>query len=237
MIIYSRDRNEAYSGAIRPETIAKRLNTEIVSIPFLYDLRAFGSTVRMLREIKEPSVLFASMPERTIVALLEFLEVPFDRCRIVELTTATDEMPPWPELEEAVSQPVPGGRIRRLEEPTVRRWYPIIDRKECTGCLECVNFCLFGVYSIDAEERPFVDQPDACRDGCPACSRVCPGAAILFPLHEDPMICGRYEAEVVRSQQHSDQATEERRRHLEAESSSRDELDDLVDQVDQFSPH
>ncbi|NIP84908.1 MAG: ferredoxin family protein [Planctomycetales bacterium] len=75
-------------------------------------------------------------------------------------------------------------------EPAVRRWYPVIDFSRCTNCLECIDFCLFGVYGIDSVDTILVEQPDNCRKGCPACSRVCPENAIMFPQHKTPAIAG-----------------------------------------------
>ncbi len=56
--------------------------------------------------------------------------------------------------------------------------------------MECVDFCLFGVYGVDGVENILVEQPDNCRKGCPACSRVCPENAIIFPQHKAPAIAG-----------------------------------------------
>ncbi len=78
----------------------------------------------------------------------------------------------------------------RVEEPATRRWYPVIDFSRCTNCMECIDFCLFGVYGIDAVDTILVEQPDNCRKGCPACSRVCPENAIMFPQHKTPAIAG-----------------------------------------------
>ena len=75
-------------------------------------------------------------------------------------------------------------------EPTLRRWYPVIDYSRCTNCLECLDFCLFGVYGVDALERIIVENPDQCKKGCPACSRVCPQQAIMFPEYKSPVIAG-----------------------------------------------
>lgn len=77
-----------------------------------------------------------------------------------------------------------------IDEDSARRWYPVIDLSRCTNCLECIDFCLFGVYGIDARETILVEQPDNCRLGCPACSRVCPENAIIFPQHKTPTIAG-----------------------------------------------
>src|ERR1041385_7147480 len=56
--------------------------------------------------------------------------------------------------------------------------------------MECSDFCLFGVYGVDKVETILVEQPDNCRKGCPACSRVCPENAIIFPQHKTPAIAG-----------------------------------------------
>jgi hypothetical protein len=56
--------------------------------------------------------------------------------------------------------------------------------------MECIDFCLFGVYGVDTAERILVEQPDNCKKGCPACSRVCPEHAIIFPMHKTPEIAG-----------------------------------------------
>lgn len=90
---------------------------------------------------------------------------------------------PW-SAADSVSQPL------RLEETITRRWYPVIDYSRCTNCMECIDFCLFGVYGVDGAETILVEQPDNCRKGCPACSRVCPANAIIFPQHKAPAIAG-----------------------------------------------
>jgi NAD-dependent dihydropyrimidine dehydrogenase PreA subunit len=80
--------------------------------------------------------------------------------------------------------------VVRIEEDGSRRWYPVIDFSRCTNCMECIDFCLFGVYGVDGAETILVEQPDNCRKGCPACSRVCPENAIIFPQHKSPAIAG-----------------------------------------------
>ena len=71
-----------------------------------------------------------------------------------------------------------------------RRWYPVIDYSRCTNCMECIDFCLFGVYGLDLQNLILVEQQDNCKKGCPACSRVCPANAIVFPGHKTPAIAG-----------------------------------------------
>jgi Pyruvate/2-oxoacid:ferredoxin oxidoreductase delta subunit len=76
-----------------------------------------------------------------------------------------------------------------LQQPG-RRWYPVIDYSRCTNCMECLDFCLFGVYGVDAQDRILVESQDNCKRGCPACSRVCPEHAIMFPDYKTPAIAG-----------------------------------------------
>ena len=101
--------------------------------------------------------------------------------------------------------PVQLGRYLREEEPAKpqaafapeqlltqpdRRWYPVIDYSRCTNCMECLDFCLFGVYGVDKLDRLLVENQDNCKRGCPACSRVCPEHAIMFPDYKTPAIAG-----------------------------------------------
>jgi len=78
----------------------------------------------------------------------------------------------------------------QLMQPSERRWYPVIDYSRCTNCMECIDFCLFGVYGVDGLDRIAVENQDNCKRGCPACSRVCPEHAIMFPDYKTPAIAG-----------------------------------------------
>src|SRR5438445_8510561 len=69
-------------------------------------------------------------------------------------------------------------------------WFPVIDYDRCTNCMQCLSFCLFGVYGVDAEQRIQVQNNDNCKTNCPACSRVCPEAAIMFPKYKAGPING-----------------------------------------------
>ncbi|MEM7587258.1 MAG: ferredoxin family protein [Acidobacteriota bacterium] len=69
-------------------------------------------------------------------------------------------------------------------------WFPVIDYDRCTNCMQCLSFCLFGVYDVDDEKQIDVANPDKCKTNCPACSRVCPEVAILFPKYKNGPING-----------------------------------------------
>jgi len=69
-------------------------------------------------------------------------------------------------------------------------WFPVIDYERCTNCMQCLSFCLFDVYGVDADGKIEVRNEDNCKTGCPACSRVCPDVAILFPKYKKGPING-----------------------------------------------
>ena len=69
-------------------------------------------------------------------------------------------------------------------------WFPIIDYARCIDCGQCLNFCLFGVYDRGEDGRVDVRNPDKCKTNCPACARVCPQTAIIFPKYRDRPING-----------------------------------------------
>lgn len=69
-------------------------------------------------------------------------------------------------------------------------WFPVIDSSSCNHCGKCLNFCLFGVYSKNAENLISVSSPENCKDKCPACARICPTGAIIFPKSIEPDING-----------------------------------------------
>jgi Pyruvate/2-oxoacid:ferredoxin oxidoreductase delta subunit len=69
-------------------------------------------------------------------------------------------------------------------------WFPVIDYDRCTNCMQCLSFCLFGVYGVDGAQQIQVQNNDHCKTNCPACSRVCPEAAIMFPKYKAGPING-----------------------------------------------
>ncbi len=93
-------------------------------------------------------------------------------------------------LQLNVSAPAPAFAPEQLLAQPARRWYPVIDYSRCTNCMECLDFCLFGVYGVDSLDRLVVENQDNCKKGCPACSRVCPAQAIMFPDYKSPAIAG-----------------------------------------------
>lgn len=96
-------------------------------------------------------------------------------------------------LETVEEVRVTTGAVRQSEW---KPWFPVIDYDRCTNCMQCLSFCLFGVYGVDAERRIQAQNHDNCKTNCPACSRVCPEAAIMFPKYK----AGPINGDVVRAE-------------------------------------
>jgi len=69
-------------------------------------------------------------------------------------------------------------------------WFPVIDFGRCTNCMQCLSFCLFDVYGVSKAGKIEVRNQDNCKTECPACSRVCPEVAIMFPKYKHGPING-----------------------------------------------
>jgi Pyruvate/2-oxoacid:ferredoxin oxidoreductase delta subunit len=175
-------------------------------------------TVRVvLYEGKGAALLAAEERLQTITALLERgfpvtragsdrPLAPPDGAHVTVVGRFT-EPPPMPELNgdrtidwRALDGLEPGALAEQLDtvraELDVARpgawkpWFPVIDYDRCTNCMQCLSFCLFGVYGVDDANRIQVQQQDNCKTNCPACSRVCPEAAIMFPKYKAGPING-----------------------------------------------
>jgi Pyruvate/2-oxoacid:ferredoxin oxidoreductase delta subunit len=78
-----------------------------------------------------------------------------------------------------------------MNEPGAwKPWFPVIDYSRCTNCMQCLSFCLFDVYGVSSDHKIQVQNNDNCKTNCPACSRVCPEVAIMFPKYQGGPING-----------------------------------------------
>lgn len=147
---------------------------------YCVDLRDFPNHSTYVEEVRR---IAAECRERREAKLKEWVQ---GNPTIVQLGNylRADEKPNG----NGASQPA-FAADKLLELPD-RRWYPVIDYSRCTNCMECIDFCLFGVYGVDKIDRILVENQDNCKKGCPACSRVCPEHAIMFPDYKTPAIAG-----------------------------------------------
>ena len=160
---------------------------------YCIDLRLHNSIEPFVREVRR----IADENQTQVVELMGWLEgtpkaEPLARFLTPTNDTAAGGNGNGKGVANAVGAPASTEPVQplRIVEENDRRWYPVIDYSRCTNCMECIDFCLFGVYGIDKVETILVEQPDNCRKGCPACSRVCPENAIIFPQHKTPAIAG-----------------------------------------------
>ncbi len=150
---------------------------------YCLDLRDFASHVPYVEEIRRIAV---ECRERRAGTQQE--KSPTNPV-LLELRLRTDDTPRTEEKEGGRIAAQPFATEELLRQPG-RRWYPVIDYNRCTNCMECIDFCLFGVYGVDSLDRILVEHQDECKKGCPACSRVCPEQAIMFPEYKTPAIAG-----------------------------------------------
>ncbi len=68
-------------------------------------------------------------------------------------------------------------------DPVWHSWYPVVDYNRCTACGQCADFCLFGVYEKTGNGVKVIN-PEGCKENCPACGRICPSSAIIFPKYK-----------------------------------------------------
>jgi NAD-dependent dihydropyrimidine dehydrogenase PreA subunit len=87
-----------------------------------------------------------------------------------------------------MNRPEPARTAADQATDTWKPWFPVIDPARCTNCMQCLSFCLFDVYGVSADHTLRVENPANCKVNCPACSRVCPDVAIMFPkYHAGPI--------------------------------------------------
>ena len=83
-----------------------------------------------------------------------------------------------------------GGGLGAAPAAVWKPWFPVIDYSRCTNCMQCLSFCLFDVYGVSADRKIQVQNQSNCKTECPACSRVCPEVAIMFPKYRHGPING-----------------------------------------------
>jgi NAD-dependent dihydropyrimidine dehydrogenase PreA subunit len=93
-------------------------------------------------------------------------------------------------VERATPTSEPPGELGSMPDEGWMPWFPVIDYSRCTNCQQCLGFCLFGVYAADNDGKVVVENPQGCKTNCPACARICPEVAIIFPKYEAGAIAG-----------------------------------------------
>lgn len=183
----------------------------ILVVPHLYYLRSDHPAVKRLGEIRAPVILLSWLfPRAARWTLAALLGRPVEHLAALNLSRFASSAS-CAALAEAILMGDDEAECRTPERVEywlsdgIRessnelgegselppRWYPVIDRERCVNCRQCMDFCLFSVYSTDEDGRVVVSHSDGCKMGCPACSRICPMGAIIFPHYDaEPLIAG-----------------------------------------------
>ena len=160
-------------------------------IPHLYHVSESSLVWEKLAACIGQAVLVCWLHRRPAEWILRRHQLPVEGLTILNLSDFADADAAATAAMASAGQALPPGSLTRFEAPTVRRWYPVVDGTRCVNCQHCLQFCLFGVYELDAEGMLSVGNPEQCKAGCPACARICPQSAIMFPLYEkDAAIAG-----------------------------------------------
>jgi len=173
VVFYEGKDSEALDGEQRFKAVSRLLGQG-------FALTRVGDAGRTAPADEMPALVLGRFPHG--VEQLES-EATSDRVRFTNVTGFNDD------------QIVAAVESVRAEKNAVQHggwkpWFPVIDYDRCTNCMQCLSFCLFGVYGADREGHIQVQNQDNCKTNCPACSRVCPEAAIMFPKYKAGPING-----------------------------------------------
>ena len=137
--------------------------------------------------------------------------------KIIDIRNSTpdkvlSEFPVLADVPEKQSDKLSLDEIRQFPVETgTDAWYPVLDKERCIECGKCHDFCLFGVYTVE-NKKVKVTNPQNCKNNCPACARMCPSKAIVFPKYEKSPINGGTEEEETFNSEEMDQMYRERLR-------------------------
>ena len=183
-----------------------------------YDLVSDDKKTRVIKALQDASVSFEAVPDlcalaakkdeslkrfadntslkiiacfpRTIKWLFNRADAPIDSKNVQVLNMRTQSAD---DIVAALTQsdiPTGGTKIDLEKSDPWVPWFPVIDYDRCISCKQCQNFCLFGVYQTLENGKVEVVNPSNCKTNCPACARVCPQAAIIFPKYDKSPING-----------------------------------------------
>ena len=160
------------------EQIARHAQVAPDSVLEINDLakQAFEKDARVLTEalVRDGDIVIGCSRPRAVQALLDYAAVDTGTSRITWIQLPFDR----DALQRGYGVP----------------WFPVIDRTRCTGCGTCADYCLFSVYATEQDLPPNskirVAMPQYCKIGCPACARLCPAGALIFPFCADAELNG-----------------------------------------------
>jgi NAD-dependent dihydropyrimidine dehydrogenase PreA subunit len=204
----------AYARVLPPDVKAAVLErlagagVELEAVPDLCEMAARGDA-RLKDLAADPSLRIAACYPRAVKWLFAAAgaDLPDAGSRVFNMRTQTaDEVvqgligdhPVSPGPAAAAGSDTARTLAKSLDASTSagaagkpwKPWFPVIDYTRCTNCMQCLSFCLFDVYGVSADKKIQVQNQSNCKTDCPACSRVCPEVAIMFPKYRHGPING-----------------------------------------------
>jgi Pyruvate/2-oxoacid:ferredoxin oxidoreductase delta subunit len=171
---------------------------QLLTIPPLHQIVEACAFWGELAECAKNPVLAGWLNPRPAAWLLRRHGIEIEEARIVDLHRFSNAGSAFEAIAKLAEKAAKARQDRPKKKPkaelvakTKERWFPVLDGSRCVNCGHCLQFCLFGVYALDEGGKVEVRNPDSCKTGCPACARICPQSAIMFPLYEkDEAIAG-----------------------------------------------
>ncbi len=189
----------AYSELI-PRAVRRRVlggllaaDVELVTVPDLCGLAARRDP--FVAELAAGDVAIVACHPRAVRALFDAAECPLPEEGVELLNMKAQSAEDILEsLIGSVPEPDEAAMDAAMDDILARKdgwmpWFPAIDRGRCRNCRQCLNFCLFGVFGLEGK-KVVVESPENCKTYCPACARVCPDVAIIFPKFKDRPVYG-----------------------------------------------
>ena len=176
-------------------------------LPHLYHVAESSPLWDLLAQRCEKAVLLCWHAPGPAQWLLRHHQVAIDGLTILDLGAFPDAVAVVdavlrivPETEEAPaevarqvqSETLSSGKLEPFHEACRTRWYPVLDAFAMRQLPALSAILLVWRVCVGRPQGSVtVRNPDQCKPGCPACRRICPQSAIMFPLYaKDAAIAG-----------------------------------------------
>jgi len=191
MILYCNCSYATIISAATRDAVRGALNgadADVIAVPDLCGLAARRDP-RLAAAAAAPRLSIIACHPRAIQWLFAWAGTPLDMQRTTFYNMRTqpaDEILAGLRLPMRAATPIP----EPVRDGEWVPWFPAIDYARCVNCKQCASFCVFGVYSVTADGIVRVANPDRCKNNCPACARIRPQVAIIFPKCPEETIDG-----------------------------------------------
>jgi len=214
---------------------ASETGSDVLVVPHLYHIAEQDGVWAELAALAGPLMVLCWMYPRPVEWVLRRHGIGEVGLSVADLSTFDDVAQCLDACSAQVDRTPCDGSIRELAADISGRWHPVLDYSRCINCGQCLQFCLFGVFALDEEGVVRATEPDNCKLGCPACSRVCPRGAIMFPLYRKDDAMAGAPGQFVTPDDAARRMFEQRTKRLHKQAPADDDLDALIDDLDRLA--